>query len=184
MWRWIFDRQYVVLYYTVMSDTIVMKSLNQEHITAVLEFINRSPFFTLLSMEACALQPGYCRVDIDLDRKHHNPFGGVHGGVYASIIETAAFWAAYGELAENVGLISIDLTVDNLAAATDGKLIVEGRVIKAGRRICLCEATVMDSRGKLIAHGTSKLMIAEGMPSVSQSVSAMGYPSLPPKFTA
>lgn len=70
-----------------------MKKLNPEHIKAILELINRGPYFKLLSMEVTKLDFGYSRVEIDLDAKHLNPFGGHHGGVYASLIDTAAYWA-------------------------------------------------------------------------------------------
>lgn len=149
---------------------------------AILNLINQGPYFKLLSMEVCKLDFGYCRVEVNLDTKHLNPFGGLHGGVYASIIDTAAYWAVYCELEEDVGLISLDLKVDNLATAKDGKLIVKGKQIKVGRSICLSEATVTDAQGKPLAHGTSKQMITKGLQSINQAVTAMGYQSLPPKF--
>ncbi len=161
-----------------------MKTINQEHIKAVLDLINQGPYFKLLSMEVCELRPGYCKVEVDLNIKHLNPFGGIHGGVYASIIDTAAYWAVYCDLEEDVGLISIDLKVDNLAAVKEGKLVVEGKKIKIGRSICSSEATVRDINGKLLAHGTSKQMITKGIQSINQAVNAMGYHSLPPKFLA
>lgn len=104
-----------------------MKKLNPEHIKAVLDLINQAPYFKLLSMEVRELDFGYCRVEVDLDTKHLNPFGGLHGGVYASIIDTASYWAVYCELEEDVGLISLDLKVDNLATIKYGKLIAEGK---------------------------------------------------------
>ncbi|MCR6545991.1 PaaI family thioesterase [Dehalobacterium formicoaceticum] len=159
-----------------------MKKLNPEHIKAILELINQGPYFQLLSMEVCKLDFGYCRVDVNLEMKHLNPFGGLHGGVYASIIDTAAYWAVYCDLKENVGLISLDLKVDNLSTVKDGKIIVEGKRLKAGRSICLSEATVTDTQGKLLAHGTSKQLITTGLQSINQAVTAMGYQSLPPKF--
>ncbi len=159
-----------------------MKELNQEHIKAILPLINQGPYFKLLSMEVCELRSGFCRVEVTLNKNHLNPFGGVHGGVYASIIDTAAYWAVYCELEENAGLISIDLKVDNLAAVKEGKLVVEGKQIKIGRNICLSEATVMDTNGKILAYGTSKQMITQGKQSINQAISAMGYHSLPPKF--
>jgi len=55
-------------------------------------------------------------------------------------------------------------------------------VIKVGRSICLAEATVKDADGKLLAHGTSKLMILEETQSVNQALKVMGYKALPPKF--
>ncbi len=107
-----------------------MKKLNPEHIKAILTLINQGPYFRLLSMEVCKLDIGYCRVEVNLEMKHLNPFGGLHGGVYASIIDTAAYWAVYCELEETFGLTSLDLKVDNLSTAKDGKLIVEGETVK------------------------------------------------------
>jgi uncharacterized protein (TIGR00369 family) len=52
-----------------------------------------------------------------------NPFGGLHGGVYASAIDTAAYWSAYFDLPEENGLISIDIKVDFLAPVLDERVI-------------------------------------------------------------
>ena len=159
-----------------------MNMINQEHIKVILDIINQSPYLKLLSVKVSELQSGYCKVEVDLEKKHLNPFGGVHGGVYASLIDTAAFCAVYCDLKENVSLITIDLKVDNLASAKEGKLVVEGKQIKVGRSICLSEATIKDIHGKLLAYGTSKQLILEGIQPISQAASIMGYQSLPPKF--
>lgn len=159
-----------------------MQELNPEHIKAVIELINRGPYFRLLSMEVCELGKGYSKVVVDLENKHLNPFGGIHGGVYASLIDTAAYWAVYCDVEENAGLISLDLKVDNLAPIKDGRLVVEGKRIKAGRRICIAEALIIDNQGKYLAHGISKQMVTPGLQTITQAVSAMGYKSLPPKF--
>jgi len=159
-----------------------VKKLNPEHIKAIIELMNQGPYFRLLSMEVCQLDFGYCRVEVNLDHKHLNPYGGLHGGVYASVIDTAAYWAVYCELEEDAGLITLDLKVDFLSTIKEGKLIVEGRKIKVGRNICLAEATVTDTQGKLLAHGTSKQMITRGLQTINQAVAAMGDQPLPPKF--
>ena len=49
------------------------------------------------------------------------------------------------------GLTAFDPKVDNLATDRDGKLIVEGKKIKAGRSICLSEVTVTDMQGKFLS---------------------------------
>ncbi len=159
-----------------------MQNLNPEHIKAVLELINRGPFFSLLSMEVCELRKGYSKVVLDLENKHLNPFGGIHGGVYSSLIDTAAYWAVYCDVEEDAGLISLDLKVDNLAPVKEGRLIVEGKKIKAGRNICIAEALIFNRQSKLLAHGISKQMVTPGLQTINQAVSAMGYESLPPKF--
>ena len=160
-----------------------MRCVNPEHIDALMELINHGPYFELLSMKVCKLGIGSSRVEVDLQRKHHNPFGAVHGGVYSSIIDTAAYWSVYCELDEHIGFTSIDLTISNLSMIREGKIIVDGKSIKIGRSICLAEATVKDIHGKLLAHGTSKLMLLSEKQSVEHAVVSMGYRTMPPKFT-
>lgn len=157
-------------------------TLNPDHLRAVLELINQGPYFRLLSMEVREVGKGFARVEVDLETKHLNPFGGIHGGVYSSLIDTAAYWAVYCDVEENAGLISLDLKVDNLAPIRDGKLVVEGKRIKAGRSICIAEAVVVDSTGKYLAHGISKQMVTPGLQTINQAVAAMGQQPLPPKF--
>jgi len=159
-----------------------MKKLNPEHIKAVMQLVNQGPYFSLLSMELCELDFGYCRFEVDLNNKHLNSYGGIHGGVYASFIDSATYYAAYCDLEEDAGMISVDLHVDYLSNVKEGKLLIEGKRIKAGRNICLSEATVKDNNGKLLAHGTSKLMITNGLQTIKQAMTAMGYQSVPPKF--
>lgn len=159
-----------------------MRMINPEHIKAVIDLINRGPYFQLLSMEVCELSLGHSKVVVDLERKHLNPFGAIHGGVYSSLIDTAAYWAVYCDVEENTGLISLDVKVDNLAPVIEGRLVVEGNRIKAGRSICISEATITNNEGKYLAHGISKQMVTPGLQTISQAVSAMGYKSLPPKF--
>ncbi|MBQ2297131.1 MAG: PaaI family thioesterase, partial [Ruminiclostridium sp.] len=61
-------------------------------------------------------------------------------------------------------------------------LIAEGHVVRVGRSICLSEATVKNQEGKLLAHGTSKLMVLEGRQSIHTLLAAEGADPLPPKF--
>ncbi|HBI73241.1 MAG TPA: PaaI family thioesterase, partial [Lachnospiraceae bacterium] len=119
-----------------------MRKPNPEHMKSVIDLINRGPYFQLLSMKVCDLGLGYSKVVVDLERKHLNPFGGIHGGVYSSLIDTAAYWAVYCDVQEDAGLISLDIKVDNLAPIKEGRLVVEGKRIKAGRSICIAEAAI------------------------------------------
>ncbi len=161
-----------------------MPTLNPDHLAAVIALVNRAPFFRLLSMQVLELRKGHATVAIDLEERHLNPFGFVHGGVCSSLIDTAAYWAVYGDMAEDAGLISIDVKVDNLAPAREGRIVAEGKRIKAGRSICIAEATITDSHGKYLAHGTSKQMVTPGLQTMAQLLSAVGHEPLPPKFLA
>lgn len=59
-----------------------MRRLNPEHMKSVIDLVNQGPYLRLLSMEVCELGLGYSKVMVDLERKHLNPFGGIHGGVF------------------------------------------------------------------------------------------------------
>lgn len=159
-----------------------LPDLNPEHIRSVIELCNQGPYFRLLSMEVRELGIGYCKVEVNLQNKHLNPFGGVHGGVYSSLIDTAAYWSVYCEVEENAGLITLDVKVDNLAPVNEGQLVVVGKRIKAGKTICIAKAAIYDGRGRQLAHGTSKQIVTPGLQTIDQAVLAMGYQPLPPKF--
>lgn len=159
-----------------------MPELNPEHLKAAIIAINNAPFFKHLSMSVMEIGVGYSVVALDVGKEHMNPFGGVHGGVYASAIDTAAYWSAYCELPEENGLITIDIKVDFLAPVSDKKIIINGRRIKSGKTIYLTEAKMSDRNGTVLAHGTSKLMVTRNKQSVIDLVNYIGADKLPPKF--
>ncbi len=159
-----------------------MKQVNPDHLTAIMQLINTSPFFSLLSLRITKLDHGYCQLEVDLEKKHLNPFGGLHGGVYSSAIDTAAYWSVYCDIPEGMGLTTLDLQVDNLSAVQSGKLIIEGKQLKRGRTICLSEASVRHESGKLLALGRSKQIIIPHVQTMDQALAAMEYAPLPAKF--
>lgn len=121
-------------------------------------------------------------VEVEIGREHRNPFGGIHGGLYAAAIDTAAYWFAYCHLQENAGLVSMDLKVDFLAPVSDRKVVVRGQIIKPGKTIYLAEARMSDTDGKVLGHGTSKLMATLGMQTMNDVINYVGSASLPRKF--
>jgi uncharacterized protein (TIGR00369 family) len=153
-----------------------MKKPNPEYTRRVKDLVNNSPYFTLLSMKISDIGIGYSVVEIDLDHNHLQPFGLVHGGAFASIIDAATFWAIFYEIEDqNAGATSVDLKLNYLAPAMSGKLIAKGRQIKHGRTLGYAEAQVTNENGKILAHGTSTLMIIPDKGLIAD-------PPLPAKF--
>jgi uncharacterized protein (TIGR00369 family) len=159
-----------------------LPTLNPEHLKAVINTINDCPFFKHMSMAVVEIGSGYSVVAAEIRRKHMNPFGGLHGGAYASVIDTAAYWSAYCDLPEENGLVSIDLKVDFLAPVIDGRILIKGQRIKSGKAIYLAEAKMFDGNGRLLAHGTSKLMVTPNQQSIHNVVDYLGSGKLPKKF--
>jgi len=159
-----------------------MRQLNPKHIDALIQLVNSGPYFELLDMKVRELGIGYSKMEVEIRKKHYNPFGAIHGGVYSSIIDSAAYWSAYCELDEHVGFTTVDQSVNYLSMIREGKMIVEGKTKKIGQSVGLAEATATDVNGKILAYGISTLIVLNSKQSLEHAIKAMGYPPLPPKF--
>jgi acyl-coenzyme A thioesterase PaaI-like protein len=67
----------------------MIRRLNLDPVKGVIRAIHQGPHFKHLSMFVKDMGIGYCVVEIEIGNEHPNPFGGVHGGVDASVIDTA-----------------------------------------------------------------------------------------------
>jgi uncharacterized protein (TIGR00369 family) len=90
-----------------------------------------------------------------------NPLGTVHGGFALTLIDSAAGCAVHSILPAGVGYTTLETKVNFTAAirADSGTVRAEGKVIASGKQICTAEARVLGPDGRLLAHGTSTLMI-------------------------
>ena len=105
-----------------------MKRPNPAHVSAIRDFIARSPFPTLLSMRPTELAVGRATLEIEIAEKHRQLLGVVHGGVIASLIDTATFWSVYYAIDDpDAWLTTVDLKLNFLAPARQGRLIARGR---------------------------------------------------------
>mgnify|MGYP000068538877 CR=1 FL=1 len=158
-----------------------MRKVNPEYAKAIMAIANRAPYLKLLGMKICEKykeKPDICNAVDSLN----NPFASVHGGVFSSILDTATFWALYCCIGEEDGITTLDLQVNNLAAAACGKIIAEGRLIRMGRTIGLAEGTLKDENGRLLVQGTSKMFVLPGLQSIDKVADRVGFETLPPKF--
>ena len=136
------------------------KSPNPDHIRRLQQVVNRSPFPELLSMRMADIGVGYAVMEIDVETKHMQLLGAVHGGVLATLIDTVTFWSVYYGIDDpDAWLTSVDLKLNYLAPAMTDKLIAKGTQKKIGKTLCYASAEVVNSEGHLLAHGASTLMI-------------------------
>lgn len=93
--------------------------------------------------------------------EHYNPIGSVHGGVYATLLDSAAGCAVHSTLPPGMGYTSLDLTVKFLRRVTvnTGRVRAIGTLISRSRQTALAEAKLVDARDRLLAHATSSCML-------------------------
>lgn len=90
-----------------------------------------------------------------------NPLGIVHGGWALTLIDSCTGCAAHTTLPANVGYTTVETKVNFVRAITPetGQVRAEGVVVARGRTIITAEGKLTDSRGRLLAHGTSTLIV-------------------------
>ena len=135
---------------------------NPAYLNAMQKIVESAPYPALIGMKFGALDFDSCRIELTLRESHMQPFGIVHGGVLATLIDTATFWAAFMRLPEDAGLVNVDLKLNYLKAVMRGRLRAEGRCLRAGKQISYTIASVYDEDDELVAHGTSTMMALPG----------------------
>ena len=90
-----------------------------------------------------------------------NPLGIVHGGWALTLIDSCTGCAAHTTLPADVGYTTVETKVNFVRAITPatGPVRAEGVVVARGRTIITAEGKLTDSRGRLLAHGTSTLIV-------------------------
>jgi len=133
-----------------------------EHLRAVIAGeLPPPPIMQLIDIDGFEAEEGRVTVTLTPQEFHYNPLGSVHGGVIATLLDTAAGCAVHTTLPAGVGYTSLDLTTKFLRPVTvgSGRLRCEGTVLSRGRRTALAQAQLIDERGALVAHATSSCLL-------------------------
>jgi uncharacterized protein (TIGR00369 family) len=93
--------------------------------------------------------------------KHYNPLGSVHGGWYATLLDSALGCAVHTTMAVGMGYTTAELSANivRAASAKSGPLRAIGQVIHTGRQMATAEARIVGPDGKLYAHGTTTCLV-------------------------
>lgn len=119
-----------------------MKAVNPAYIEAIQRTVKESPYPSHMAMVLEEIGIDSAEVVITLAKCHLQPFGIVHGGVVATIIDTATFWSAFLRLKEEDGMVNVDLKLNYLLPVSEGRLTAKGTCLRAGRAISYSEAKV------------------------------------------
>ncbi len=93
--------------------------------------------------------------------RHYNPIGTVHGGLAATLLDSAMGCAIFSTLAKGDGWTTLELKLNFVRRLTkdSGPIRAEGRIIHRGRNLATAEGDLKDADGKLYAHATTTCMI-------------------------
>ena len=102
---------------------------------------------------------GITRVELTINENLLQFYGNVHGGVIASLIDTAIAVAVNQQLDSGEGASTVELKVNYLRPISEGTLWGEGKVIQKGRSIVVAQGEIKNEDGQLLAIGTATFMV-------------------------
>ncbi|MDB5760191.1 MAG: aromatic compound catabolic protein [Burkholderia sp.] len=93
--------------------------------------------------------------------RHYNPLGSVHGGWFATLLDSALGCSVHTALPAGKSYTTLELKVNMLRALNSkvGLVRAEGRVIHVGGQVATAEARLVDAAGKLYAHATTTCLV-------------------------
>ncbi len=111
------------------------------------------PIMSTLAIEPVEAEDGKVSFTLDPEEFHLNPFGMVHGGVLAAMLDTAMGCAVHSLLPAAVGYVTSEMNVRFLRPAllSSGQLLCTGEVVHPGRTTMIASARVVDADQRTIA---------------------------------
>jgi uncharacterized protein (TIGR00369 family) len=116
------------------------------------------PYWRMLGLELREVSRGAAMFEAEV-RDGHMQNGVVHGGVLASIADSACAVAGISMVFPENLATTINLQLSYLKPVTQGRFRAEGRCLRAGKNVLFCEAQVRDEGGNLVCTASSQLMV-------------------------
>ena len=119
------------------------------------------PLAALMDFQIVELEEGRAVFAVNPAEYHYNPIGVVHGGLAATLLDSAMGCAVHSMLPAGSGYTTLELKVNFIRAMTaeTGRVRAEGKLIHLGGRTATAEGRVIDESGKLYAHATTTCLI-------------------------
>jgi uncharacterized protein (TIGR00369 family) len=121
-----------------------------------------APIAELLGFEPVEAEEGRVVFAAVPEARHYNPIGTVHGGLAATLLDSAMGCAVHSTLPAGTGYTTLELKVNFTRPITTetGRILCEGTVVHRGGRVATAEGRVYaEADGKLLAHGTTTCLI-------------------------
>ncbi|MGH2516269.1 MAG: PaaI family thioesterase [Ktedonobacterales bacterium] len=126
--------------------------------------IPMSPIGALVDMRLVEVGEGRAVFELKPAEFHYNPIGSVHGGIAATLLDSAMGCSVNTLLPRGVSYTTLELKVNYVRPMTRDTGIVraEGSVIHLGGRVAVAEGRLVDAGGKLYAHATTTCLVMRG----------------------
>jgi uncharacterized protein (TIGR00369 family) len=112
-------------------------------------------------MDVESLEIGRAEFSLVPGPQHYNPIGMVHGGIAATMLDSAMGCAVHSTLPAGARFTTLDLNIHYTRAMTadTGRVVAIGETVHVGGRTATAEGRVLDEDGNVLAHGTTTCLV-------------------------
>jgi uncharacterized protein (TIGR00369 family) len=118
-----------------------------------------SPFLQLLGVRLARLHKDGLTLECPFAASLSNVFGGLHGGVYATVADAAAAFAIHYQHGTFRGMATVDLKINYFRPVLEGRMLARARMLRMGSTLCTAAVEMTDSQHRLVAAALVTYMI-------------------------
>lgn len=138
--------------------------MNAERTATLLHMFNNvAPIARTLGMRLSFTAEGNAVVDLPYNPALDHGAGGVHGGIYAVLMDSAGWFTAAAARDEDAWIATAEMSIHFLQPVERRALRAVGRLIKRGRRQDVAEVHLYDQAGELVGHATGTFVVLPGV---------------------
>jgi uncharacterized protein (TIGR00369 family) len=120
---------------------------NPDFAARVRDSFARQPMMAHIGAALVAVEPGYCEIHLPYSRALTQQHGYIHGGALATIIDSAAGYAAFSLMPADASILTVEYKLNILRPGEGERMIARGRVIKSGRSLSVVNADAFAVKG-------------------------------------
>jgi uncharacterized protein (TIGR00369 family) len=105
----------------------------------------------LFGFELASIERGTAILTMQVRKRHKQVHGVVHGGILASLADTAGALAAYPLLPRKTRLATVEMKINYLEPVDRGKIVAEAKLLRLGRSLAVVQCEVQGADGTLAA---------------------------------
>jgi uncharacterized protein (TIGR00369 family) len=136
------------------------KAANRRRMKELMVLFNyNAPIGKHFGMRLSYKVDGSAVIDMPYNPGLDNLIGGIHGGVYATMLDNAGWFTAAALHEIGAWVATSELSVRFLGPAVKTSLRSEGKIIKSGKRQDVVEARLYDGQKNLVGHAVATFIL-------------------------
>ncbi len=123
-----------------------------------LKLAGKTPYYEFLKFDIEEVGDGFCRIRLPYRKEVTHPYGFIHGGAIASLLDSASVMALLSLLEDDKKVATLEIKV-NFIRPADEDIVGEAKILRVGSRTAVADGSCFGKGGELIAKSLATIVI-------------------------